>query len=965
MNIDSNKAAQQDHPEVAADSSASLPEWLRIDWVRVAIQTLVRWRWPLLAGVLGAVAGWFVTQKVFGNSYWAETQLIRYALPNSYQTSENGEAYRPLELAEGTIIGLMMAPTLLEEVGAIVEPPISASELSGRLKVRPERKTDLIRITLTGTSDQRQTAQLLNHYCDQVVQLTRKLQQAEAADLSIYLESELRKLRRELETATKSLAEFTEDSGYLNADEEIRSYLHQSGNLELKLESARIERVSIDGQIEKRKAALRRQNPVAIKLEEARARLQALLVNYTEANPKVLDQQSVIRTLEAELAVSEAAEDKELELTGSQLGDALYLDILNLESRRDALESEILQLSRYGDRLKEKLTALPTKGRRYAELKARIATLRSTESLLAARHTEARMFAENSPGYYRSFSRVSADHVTAEPPTKKRLAVAVAGGMFCLGGVWLFLLLLELFDSRVRSGGDLRKAANLRIIARFPDNAQGREHHDEVYRTWLRLEETLPRSGGGLVCGFISTEPSPAKVRLLENLADCAREREWQPLVIAEESTGARSRSIQEALSSPESPPRSAVLVDLTAQDLKETVQTASRLPNLIVLADGERTERRPLIRAVEAFRLAGCRMIGAIMNGEPALVNRIARLLPSALAVAVALNAQCAGAVPLAPERPVAGYRSSAPAQLQRAKWQRKFTLGPGDVLNFAIYGRDDANRRGVAISPDGRISYLQAQNVMAAGLSIDELRAEMNERLSKLYRNARVIVTPHTFTSKKFFLLGSVVDQGAYHLTHGMTILEAVAQARGLATGLYHHNTVELADLPRCFLVRDGKRLPIDFVRLFNNGDLTQNVLLEPDDFLYFPSSGINEVYVLGHVNFPGAIGISGNSTALSVIAVQAGFKDQARRGKILIVRGSLNAPKTFVLDAKAVLAGRERDFVLEPKDIVYVPERPTARLEELTDLAVRAFIGASVSTWTGGNIGPLIKKQVIPDL
>ena len=45
--------------------------------------------------------------------------------------------------------------------------------------------------------------------------------------------------------------------------------------------------------------------------------------------------------------------------------------------------------------------------------------------------------------------------------------------------------------------------------------------------------------------------------------------------------------------------------------------------------------------------------------------------------------------------------------------------------------------------------------------------------------------------------------------------------------------------------------------------------------------------------------------------------------------------------------------------------MPERPTARLEELTDLAVRAFIGASVSTWTGGNIGPLIKKQVIPDL
>ena len=37
-----------------------------------------------------------------------------------------------------------------------------------------------------------------------------------------------------------------------------------------------------------------------------------------------------------------------------------------------------------------------------------------------------------------------------------------------------------------------------------------------------------------------------------------------------------------------------------------------------------------------------------------------------------------------------------------------------------------------------------------------------------------------------------------------------------------------LELADLPRCFLVRDGERMPVDFVRLFNDGDLTQNIII-----------------------------------------------------------------------------------------------------------------------------------------
>ena len=69
-----------------------------------------------------------------------------------------------------------------------------------------------------------------------------------------------------------------------------------------------------------------------------------------------------------------------------------------------------------------------------------------------------------------------------------------------------------------------------------------------------------------------------------------------------------------------------------------------------------------------------------------------------------------------------------------QRAPWQQKLTLGPGDVLTFSLYGEErDLTRKAVPIGPDGRISYLEAQDVMAEGLTVDELRHKINEELRK----------------------------------------------------------------------------------------------------------------------------------------------------------------------------------------------------------------------------------------
>jgi len=443
------------------------------------------------------------------------------------------------------------------------------------------------------------------------------------------------------------------------------------------------------------------------------------------------------------------------------------------------------------------------------------------------------------------------------------------------------------------------------------------------------------------------------------------------------------------------------ILVELPPASEPEAVLLAENLPNLVWLTASGQAVAGETREQLETLRHARCKLAGAVMNRVPASLfkNKFQRwlnyaavlfalnlsvlhadenglsqttldTLKNALAVmqadensgsqtlATALTPQpsvlqadeIAGAPASTNQDDETNLSFSVVSPAQRAAWQRHLTLGAGDVLNFSLYGEPTLTQSGVPIGPDGRVSFLEAQDVQAAGLTVDELRTKMDEELAKYRRAPRSIITPVAFHSKKYFLLGSVAREGVFSLDRPVTIIEAVARAHGLQTVLQRRDLVEIADLQRAFLVRQNQRMPVDFEKLFQRGDLSQNIPLAPDDYLYFPPADLKQVYVVGEVLSPGVAPCTVETSALRAITEQGGFTDRAWKKKILVVRGSLNHPQAFVVDADAVLSARAPDFKLEPDDIVYVHNRPWIRAEELLDLAATAFVQSAVITWTG---------------
>jgi protein involved in polysaccharide export with SLBB domain len=317
-------------------------------------------------------------------------------------------------------------------------------------------------------------------------------------------------------------------------------------------------------------------------------------------------------------------------------------------------------------------------------------------------------------------------------------------------------------------------------------------------------------------------------------------------------------------------------------------------------------------------------------------------------------------------PTNDVGGLSVSSPTQLQA--WQKHLTLGPGDILQISMYGERESSRAGLVIGPDGRLNYLQARDVMAAGLTVEELRGQLETVLLKFYRPpVRVVVVPQAYRSKKYFLLGSVTQNGAYSLEQPVTIVEAIAKAQGFVANGQRKSGMPLVDLSHSFLARKAEngsfqKMNIDFEALFLSGDLRQNQGLAPDDYLYFPPLDTKEIYVLGNVRAPGVLAYEKGLTAVGAIASKGGFGEKAYQSKVLIVRGSLQHPQTLNFNAGAVLDGTGVDLKLEPGDIVYISRRPWAYAEEIIEAAVTEFMRAAIVAYTGQHVGPFIKEPII---
>jgi polysaccharide export outer membrane protein len=253
-------------------------------------------------------------------------------------------------------------------------------------------------------------------------------------------------------------------------------------------------------------------------------------------------------------------------------------------------------------------------------------------------------------------------------------------------------------------------------------------------------------------------------------------------------------------------------------------------------------------------------------------------------------------------------------PGQTQPIPPDKDYIIGPEDVLDVQVWGSKDLNQV-VFVRPDGRLSLPLVGEISVAGKTVQQLQDHLSAVYEKTVKGAVVTVIVKDIKSRPVYFIGGFGKPGVMQLTRELTLLQAISIIGGVAPN---------ADGEKGFVLRADKRIPIDFNRLLQRGDLSQNPKLEPGDSVVVPLA--DAVYVSGEVRTPGAVKYSGDLTVLKAITQAGGLTPLASGGRVDILRGGTEKKERIRVDVDKMMRSPDEnpDLRLQPNDIVMVPQR-----------------------------------------
>lgn len=162
-------------------------------------------------------------------------------------------------------------------------------------------------------------------------------------------------------------------------------------------------------------------------------------------------------------------------------------------------------------------------------------------------------------------------------------------------------------------------------------------------------------------------------------------------------------------------------------------------------------------------------------------------------------------------------------------------YTLRSGDQLSI-IVAQDEtistsptANFTPYVVRPDGKVAIPYVGEIYASGMTVAQFTDTVKAGLSKYIVDPDVAVNIIKWGSVRVYVFGEVHKPGAYELTKGHTVMDAIGAAEGF--------TWDTAK-KKIFLIHQddtNKAIPIHLNDMLKTGNMKENYTLREGDILY----------------------------------------------------------------------------------------------------------------------------------
>jgi polysaccharide biosynthesis/export protein len=195
-------------------------------------------------------------------------------------------------------------------------------------------------------------------------------------------------------------------------------------------------------------------------------------------------------------------------------------------------------------------------------------------------------------------------------------------------------------------------------------------------------------------------------------------------------------------------------------------------------------------------------------------------------------------------------------------------YVLGPGDNLEVQLYGNERQNLV-MVVGRDGQIRLPKLGPVQVGGMSLDQVKAHLAERVSREFVGTQVSLSMGQLRSVRVFVLGDVANPGSYLVS----ALSNISHALLVAGGPTANGTLRDIQLKRNGYVVSR----LDAYDLLLNGDTSKDQRLQAGDVVFVPPVGTT-VAIEGEVRRAALYEVKNGTTVADLLLLSGGLRPEA---------------------------------------------------------------------------------------
>lgn len=294
-----------------------------------------------------------------------------------------------------------------------------------------------------------------------------------------------------------------------------------------------------------------------------------------------------------------------------------------------------------------------------------------------------------------------------------------------------------------------------------------------------------------------------------------------------------------------------------------------------------------------------------------------------------------------------------------------RKYLLGPGDTLQVRVWGQPDLSGD-VDVDDQGNVSELHFLDapIPARCRTEKEVAKDIETAYKKFLKNPQVSVRVTGRNSRPpAFIMGAVRVPSRVQMQRRVRLQELITVSGGIteqANGdiqIMHTEEAmcpEPGDEVEAVFGSDGTlTAPMKIYKMEDlvSGKVTANPLIRPGDIVIVAQA--KPIYITGSVVAPQGVFLQNGMTISRAIALVGGVKKEGNAEQIRIFRQKpgTSEQKLLKVNLSAIKKMKEPDVLLEPYDIIDVPQGSMWSAKTFLPMLAQAVLQGGVSTVTGG--------------